>query len=119
MRFTNAPRLSCGSIFSHGIRYCWIFLGFISIQSDLSCIFSGVPDKIEFCFAEHPIISSSTTQEEMEATHIMITSFNFFYFKAEMVIQLRVEGLYRFTMGTEVEPNSAVEKDKYFNRLDE
>ena len=37
----------------------------------------------------------------------------------EMVIQLRAKGLYRVTMGTEVEPNSAVEKAKYFNRLDE
>ena len=36
-----------------------------------------------------------------------------------MVIQLRSKGLYRVTMGTEVEPNSVVEKAKYFNRLDE
>ena len=36
-----------------------------------------------------------------------------------MVIQLRSKGLYRVTMGTEVEPKSAVEKAKYFNRLDE
>ena len=27
--------------------------------------------------------------------------------------------MYRVTMGTEVEPNSAVEKAKYFNRIDE
>ena len=36
-----------------------------------------------------------------------------------MVIQLRSKGLYRVTMGTEMEPNFAVEKSKYFNRLDE
>ena len=36
-----------------------------------------------------------------------------------MVIQLRFKGLYRVTMGTENEPNSVVEKAKYFNRLDE
>ena len=36
-----------------------------------------------------------------------------------MVIQLRAKCLYRVTMGTEVEPNSAVEKSKYFNKLDE
>ena len=36
-----------------------------------------------------------------------------------MVIQLRSKGLYRVTMGTEVEPKSTVEKAKYFNRLDE
>ena len=36
-----------------------------------------------------------------------------------MVIQLRSKGLYWVTMGTELEPNSTVEKAKYFNRLDE
>ena len=36
-----------------------------------------------------------------------------------MVIQLRYKGLYRVTMGTEVKPNSAIEKSKYFNRLDQ
>ena len=36
-----------------------------------------------------------------------------------MVIQLRSKGLYRVTMGIEVEVNSAIEKSKYFNRLDE
>ena len=36
-----------------------------------------------------------------------------------MVIQLRAKGLHKVTMGTEVEPNSVVEKSKYFNRLDE
>ena len=36
-----------------------------------------------------------------------------------MVIQLRSKGLYKVTMGREVEPNSVVEKSKYFNRLDE
>ena len=36
-----------------------------------------------------------------------------------MVIQLRAKGLFRVTMGTEVEPNSVVEKAKYFNKLDE
>ena len=36
-----------------------------------------------------------------------------------MVIQLRTKGIFRVTMGTKVEPNSAVEKAKYFNKLDE
>ena len=55
----------------------------------------------------------------MEATHIMLTPFNLFDWKADMVIQLRAKGLYRVTMGTDVEPNSVIEKSKYFNRLDE
>ena len=36
-----------------------------------------------------------------------------------MVIQVRARGIFRVTMGTEVEPNSTVEKAKYFNKLDE
>ena len=36
-----------------------------------------------------------------------------------MVIQLRAKGIFRVTMGTEVEPNSAMEKDNFFNKLDE
>ena len=55
----------------------------------------------------------------MEKNHIFLTPFNYFEWKTDMVIQLRAKGLYRVTMGTEVEPNSTVEKLKYFNRLDE
>ena len=36
-----------------------------------------------------------------------------------MVIHLRSKGLHRVTMGTETEPNSIVEKAKYFNRIGE
>ena len=49
----------------------------------------------------------------------MLTPFNLFDWKEEMVIQLRAKWIYRVTMGTQVEPNSIVEKSKYFNRLDE
>ena len=55
----------------------------------------------------------------MEQTGALFTPFNYFEWKAEMVIQLRSKGLYRVTMGTEIEPNSVVEKAKYFSRLDE
>ena len=55
----------------------------------------------------------------MDATHIMLTPFKFFEWKAEMVIQLRAKGIFRVTMGTKVEPNSAGEKAKFFNKLDE
>ena len=55
----------------------------------------------------------------MDSIHIMLISCNLFDWKAEMVIQLRDKGLYRVTMGIEVEPNSVVEKAKYFNRFDE
>ena len=36
-----------------------------------------------------------------------------------MVIQLIYKGLFKVTMGTEVEPDSTVENSKYFKRLDE
>ena len=55
----------------------------------------------------------------MDKTHLFLTPFNYFEWKAEMVIQLMSKGLYRVTMGTEVQPNSVVEKDEYFNQLDE
>ena len=55
----------------------------------------------------------------MEKTHLLLTPFNYFEWKAKMVIQLRSKCLYRVTMATETEPNSIVEKSKYFNRLDE
>ena len=55
----------------------------------------------------------------MEDTHILLTPFNFFEWKVEMVIQLRAKGIFRVTIGTEVKPNSAVEKAKCFNKIDE
>ena len=54
----------------------------------------------------------------MEQTYVFLTPFNYFEWKEETVIQLRLKGLYRVTMGTKVEPNSIVEKSKFFNRLD-
>ena len=69
--------------------------------------------------AEHSTISSPLAQAEMEPTRIFITPLKFFDWKANMVIQLISKGLYRVTMGTEVEPNSVVDKGKYLNRLDE
>ena len=75
--------------------------------------------KLNCVFAEHSEISSPLAQEEMEATHIFLTPLKLFDWKVEMVNQLRAKGIYRVTMGTEVEPNSAVEKENYFNRLDE
>ena len=68
-------------------------------------------------FAENSTIYSSSMEEEMEETHIMLTPFNLFDWKVEMVLQLRAKRLYRVTMGTEVEPNSVVKKAKYFNWL--
>ena len=70
-------------------------------------------------FAGFSAISSPLAQAKMEATHILLTPFNLFDWKEEMVIQLISKGLYRVTMGIEVELNSTVEKARYFNRWDE
>ena len=70
-------------------------------------------------FAGLSTIFSPLAQEETESKQIFLTPLNLFDWKVEMVIQLRSKGLYRVTMGIEVEPNSIVEKAKYFNRLDE
>ena len=49
----------------------------------------------------------------------ILTPFNYFEWKAEMEILLRVKGLYRVTMATKAEPNAAAEKIKWHNRRDE
>ena len=55
----------------------------------------------------------------MDQTHVLITPFNYFEWNSEIVMEMSLKGLYRVTMGTEVEPNSVVEKSKLFNRIDE
>ena len=54
-----------------------------------------------------------------QSQKIMLTPFNFFEWKAEMEILLRVKGLYRVTMATKSEPNVAAEKIKWHNKRDE
>ena len=62
---------------------------------------------------------SLNAQEEMEKNHVLMTLFNYFNWKSQMVIHLRSKFLYKVTMGTKAEPNSVVEKSKYFNKIDE
>ena len=81
--------------------------------------FNGLDEAYGFLCLSISREFSPLPQAEMEANHILLTPFNLFEWKVEMVIQLRYKGLYIVTMGIEVEPNSAVEKAKYFNRLDE
>ena len=47
-----------------------------------------------------------------QSQKIILTPFNLFEWKVEMEILLRVKGLYRVTMETEVDPNAAVENIK-------
>ena len=50
---------------------------------------------------------------------IILTPFNFFKWKAEMEILLRVKGLYRVMIENEAEPNATANKIKWNNRRDE
>ena len=54
-----------------------------------------------------------------QSQKIILTPFNFFEWKVEMEILLRVKFLYRVTMEIEAEPNAAVEKIKWHNMRDE
>ena len=54
-----------------------------------------------------------------QSQKIILNPFNFFEWKEEMEILLRVKGLYRVNMATETEPNAAVEKIKWHNRRDD
>ena len=49
----------------------------------------------------------------------LLTYFNYNQWKEEMEIQLHSIGLYRVTMNTNLDPNAATEKIKYWNKLDE
>ena len=54
-----------------------------------------------------------------QSQKIILTPFNFFEWKAEMEILLRMNGLYRVTMEPKAEPNAATEKIKWHNKRDE
>ena len=54
-----------------------------------------------------------------QSQKIILTPFNFFKWKAEMEIFLRVKGLYMVNMETKEYPNATVEKIKWKNRRDE
>ena len=49
----------------------------------------------------------------------LLTSFNYHQWKEDMEIQLHSKGLYRVTMNTKTKLNSAAEKIKYGNKLDD
>ena len=74
--------------------------------------------KLSVCITGTCSVLSQSAQGEMEQTHVMLTPFNYFKLKAKMIIQMGSKGLYIVTMVIEADPNSHVEKTKYFNRLD-
>jgi hypothetical protein len=49
----------------------------------------------------------------------ILTSYNFFAWKENMIVHLQSRGIYRLTMNTDTELTSAIEKYKYLKRMDE
>jgi len=49
----------------------------------------------------------------------ILTLYNLFSWKENMIVHLQRRGLYRLTMDTKTEPTSSIEKYKYLNRMDE
>jgi hypothetical protein len=49
----------------------------------------------------------------------ILTPYNFFAWKENMIMHLRSRGFHRLTMSTETKPTSAIEKSKYLNQMDE
>ena len=49
----------------------------------------------------------------------LLTPFNYHQWKEDMEMRLRSKRLFRLTMETEAKPVHYVDKEKYWNRLDE
>ena len=49
----------------------------------------------------------------------ILTPYNYFEWKSKILLHLISRDLFQITMETEVEPTSAMEKTRYFNRMDE
>ena len=49
----------------------------------------------------------------------ILTPFNYLDWRVDMQIVLRNKGIYRVTMGREVQPQQPLENSKYMNKLDE
>lgn len=51
--------------------------------------------------------------------HTILTPFNYFEWKDKVVVIHRYKGLYRITIGLEIEPNSITKKSRWFYQMDE
>ena len=49
----------------------------------------------------------------------ILNPFNYHQWKEDIEISLHSKGLFRVTMGMEIDPNAVIEKEKYWNKLDE
>jgi hypothetical protein len=58
--------------------------------------------------------------EKMEfPKEFILTLYNLFVWKENMIMHLPRRGLYRLTMNTKAKPTSSIEKSKYLNRMNE
>jgi len=63
--------------------------------------------------------SKSTIYKIDYPQQIILTPLNYYEWKTQVVILLWSKGLFMNKMGIEIEPNFGVEKEKWFNRMDE
>ena len=49
----------------------------------------------------------------------ILTPFNYHQWKEDIEISLRYKGIFRVTIGIDIEPNAVIEKEKYWYKLDE
>ena len=57
--------------------------------------------------------------QHLQPKHVVLTPFNYFEWKVKITLALRSKGLYQITMGMKVELTNAMDKAKYFTRMDE
>ena len=55
----------------------------------------------------------------MASSMDLLTPFNYHQWKGGMEIQLRAKRLYIVTIDTEIDPNHVVDKERYWNKMDE
>jgi hypothetical protein len=72
-----------------------------------------------FAGVDHQEAQKSAKDNLSHPTKLILNPFNYFEWKTEISLLLQSKGFYRVTMGTKNEPTAAVEKIKYFNKLDE
>jgi hypothetical protein len=72
-----------------------------------------------FAGIDHQEAHKETMYHLSQPTKLVPNPFNYFEWKTKISLLLRSKGLYKVTMGTEKEPTAAMEKIKYFNKLDE
>jgi hypothetical protein len=109
--------------------FCSIFFTNVYVNSQLDILYACsthlhgiISDELLWkihtkLFLQVPKIEDSRKMEFSK--EFILTPYNYFAWKENMIMHLRSRGLYRLTMNIEIEPTSSIEKSKYLNRMDE